>query len=473
MNHFLKLLACLAVLALPLTAVAQNKSIKEQADVAFKSGNYEDATKKYNTAAAIASSEAESAALAKLAKKAKEAGKLRDDANNLWERGMYSDAVVKYNELLKLNPEDNLAKKRIEEKDYKAQMDKAMYWYNKKEWSQALACFEKAGSTTDWTQVQLNAYRRCQEENSYATWNRVKDSYTAAGESEALYIVRNFPESYKINEVKDYLFEYYMRSNEYDKATRYAATEAQRSRLASASTEYKKRKAKEERKANQKTSSAFPFDPVWSVAAELDISGSKPLEGALPIEVRLLDADRRFNVSVGGRFSARSMLKGDSITYLDGSNRKKLKGSFHYYQLSPYIKVRFNFSNPATNGKGLFVSGLARLNFNFGYTYTEELSNLNPSGQEVNTQTNKYHPKETLTTLTYTIGGELGYNSKLFELYVFYTYDLTRPVGENSVAEMGINTADPHYRHMSHGSIGKYFAKTGFLGAGLRFYFGK
>ncbi|MBR6844967.1 MAG: hypothetical protein IKM79_07735 [Bacteroidales bacterium] len=468
MKQLLKAIVCLTVLATPVLAGAQ--SLKEQAEQAFLQGNYEKAAERYSAAAIIASNETEHAALTRLAQKSTDANRLLTDANSLWERGKYSDAVAKYNELLNLNPNDSLARKRIEEKDCKAQLDKAMYWYSKHEWSQALVCFGKAGSTTDWTQAQLNAYRRCREESAYASWNRVKGSYNASGESDALYIVQNFPESRNIREVKNWLFEYYMRGNEYGKAAQYATTQAQNSRLASAREEYNKNKEKQERKEKMRKATAIPFYPVWSVAAELDIIGTEPFEAAMPIEVRLLDVDSRLNIHLGAHIGVRGMLSGDSTTYLDGSARKEIKGSFSYYQLSPCIKARLNLSESISRVGGFFLSGLMRLNYNFSYTYTEELSDVNQSGRSVNTNTNMYHPKETLTPLTFTVGGELGYGSEMFELYFYYTYDLTRPVGEKAVAEMGFNAANPHYSLISRNTFGDRFAKTGFFGAGLRLY---
>lgn len=470
MRNILKLITCLAMLALPLVTGAQ--TIKEQADDAFRSGNYEEAATKYKTAAAITQNDAERSALTQLAQKATNANNLLTNANSLWESGNYSNAAEKYKELLKLNPDDSLAQKRVEEKDYKTQLDKAMYWYNKREWSQALACFGKAGPSTDWTQAQLNAYRRCQEENTYAAWNRVKGSYTPSGEAEALYIVQNYPDSRNIAEVKNYLFEYYMRNNNFDKADQYATTQAQRSRLASTREEYNKNKAKQERKRKIKNATTIPFDPIWSIAAELAIFGSEPEEAALPIEVRLLEADSRLNLHIGARAGVRGMLLGDSTIYSVGSTRRMLKGYFSYYQLSPYVKARINFSESISKSGGFFLTGLARLNYNFSYTYTEEASIVDSYGRTTNTNTNKYHPKETLTPLTYTVGGELGYGSELFELYFYYTYDLTRPVGDKSVMEMSTNSNNPHHALVTRVSFGEHFTKTGFFGAGLRLYLG-
>lgn len=366
------------------------------------------------------------------------------------------------------NPQNNKENTLIDEGEQNQQLSRAMHFYNLGEYSQALVCFRRAGSTSGWTAAQLAAYNRCREEAAYATWKAENGELTATGETAALDIVRDFPTSTHADEMKSYLFEYYMSLNNFDAAKEYAETMAQKKRLEAARNAQNKSKKKPQHDNTPKSTTPGLFHPTLGIGAELCIIDIEPLEAALPVELRLFRPNCRLNLHIGARLGVRGTISGDSTNVLRGGVPMQLKGTFCYYQVSPFIKARLNLGSSPSRG-GLFLSAIGRVNYNFGYSYFQELSDLdyygNPTGGDTRTQ-----HVDILTPFTYTGAAELGYGGKRFEVYLYYSYDFTRPISQQTVTAMGRSAADPHHELMAGTNFGDHFNKVGFIGGGLRLY---
>lgn len=368
----------------------------------------------------------------------------------------------------KQDAQNNKENSLIDEGEQSQQLSRAMHFYNLGEYSQALVCFSRAGSSSSWTSAQKDAYNRCREEAAYATWKAENGNLTATGETAALELVRDFPNSSHAGEMKDYLFNYYMSQNNLDAASQYVTTTTQKKRFDAARDAQNKGKKKQNDNRQQSTSPSL-FHPTLGIGAELCVIDIEPLEAAMPLELRLFRANSRLNLHIGARIGVRGTILGDSVNVNRGGVPMQLKGTFCYYQASPFIKLRLNLGSSPSRG-GLFISAIGRVNYNFGYSYFQELSDLDYYGNPVGGDTRAQHV-DILTPFTYTGAAELGYGGKRFEVFLYYSYDLTRPISQQTVTAMGRSAADPHHELMAGSNFGGHFEKVGFIGGGLRFYF--
>ena len=106
-----KIFLILTLAVLPIVVFAQ--STVQQANTAFASGNYADAKDLYEMAAGFAEDSAERDKLYAKAKTAGDLKSLREKAEKAYKEDNYELATDYYNKILKLNPKDTLASRRI------------------------------------------------------------------------------------------------------------------------------------------------------------------------------------------------------------------------------------------------------------------------------------------------------------------------------------------------------------------------
>lgn len=62
--------------------------------------------------------------------------------------------------------------------------------------------------------------------------------------------------------------------------------------------------------------------------------------------------------------------------------------------------------------------------------------------------------------------------AEVFCLYLYYSYDFTRPVDDNTLSAVMGNTATQLGRALTHTDIIDSYTKSGYLGIGMRLMFG-
>ena len=112
-----KIFLTIAIVVLSLASYSQ--SAVKQAESAYAAGNYSDATQLYELAASTtAGNEAERNRLYAAANKCREISSLHTKADKAYAAKNYKVAMDNYNMILKLNPNDKVAKTRKEEYNY-------------------------------------------------------------------------------------------------------------------------------------------------------------------------------------------------------------------------------------------------------------------------------------------------------------------------------------------------------------------
>lgn len=459
----------------PTIVLGQNSDIIEKANHAFKSGKYADAENLYNTAADYASGDDVNIILLK-AKNAARAAALQKDAEKAWNLGDKSTSMQKYEDLLKLNPDDQVALSRVNEMEKAKQLEKAMYLYNKKEYAQALELFNSIGSSTMWNNQQKNAYKRCQMEIDYNNWKT--SSSEALAEARAIRFLADYPNSIYDKEIRESLFNYYLNNKQYDKASNYAVTVDQKRQLAMTqqSNDSRLLRKQSEGTATVKSSAIQNiWEPTFGLAAELSLFGSLIDgldEAALPVEFRLLNQNSVLNVSLGARIGIRGMFLPDTLRSLaeNTSSIQQIEASFSYCQLSPFVNVKLHLGKAVSSG-AFFLGFTGRLNYNFNYTFYKTESVNNQYGAQYGNKF-EYHTKDLLTPITPSIVGELGYGSEAIEFYIYFSYDVVNSIDYSKVMQMRNNPENPHSQILSQSSFADRYTNDIFVGAGLRVYFG-
>lgn len=454
----------------PTTAMGQNSEIVEKANYAFKTGKYADAENLYNTAADYASGDDVNVIRLK-AKNAARAAALQKEAEKAWNLGDRIKAMQKYEDLLKLNPEDKDALSRVNEDNQSKQLEKAMYLYNKKEYVQALEYFNNAGSSTMWNSQQKNAYKRCQMEIDYNGWKTSSSEIEA--ESRAIRFLADYPNSIYDNEIRDSLFLYYYKSGQIEKASGYAVKLDQK-RLLEIAQQSKRNETRKTMQAGGQgigASTRKLWEPTLGIATELSLFGGLN-EAALPIELRLFNPFSVLNISLGARIGIRGMLLPDTLRYADEntSNTHQIEASYSYCQISPFVSAKLHLGKDISSG-AFFLGVTGRLNYNFNYTFYKTESELNRQ-QLMYSNKFKYHTKDVLVPITSTIVGELGYGSETIEFYLYYSYDVVNPMDFSKVVQMRSDADNPHSQMLLQTSFADRYFVDGFLGVGLRIYFG-
>lgn len=454
----------------PTIVFGQNSDIIEKANHAFKAGKYADAENLYNTAADYASGN-DVNIIRLRAKNAARAASLLKEAEKAWNLGDKTKAIQKYEDLLKLNPEDQVALSRVNENIQTKQLEKAMYWYNKKDYVQAMECFSNSGSSTMWNSQQKNAYKRCQMEIDYNGWKTSSSQIEA--ESRAIRFLADYPNSIYDNEIRDALFKYYYKSGQIEKASGYAVTSDQKRLLVIAQQSKRNETRKSVQSGSQGTGASTRklWRPTLGIAAELSLFGGLN-EAALPIELRIFNPYSVLNISLGARIGIRGMLLPDTLRYADEktSNTHQIEASYSYCQISPFVSAKLHFGKDISSG-AFFLGVTGRLNYNFNYTFYKTESELNRQ-QTMFSNKFKYHTEGVIVPITSTIIGELGYGSETIEFYLYYSYDVVNPMDFSKVIQMRSDADNPHSQMLLRTSFADRYRNDGFLGVGLRIYFG-
>lgn len=471
MKKTLLVLVVSFLFVVPKNVLGQSSEISEKANYAFKAGKYSDAENLYNTAADYASGD--DVKIIKLkAKNAARAASLLKEAEKAWNLGDKTKAMQKYEDLLKLNPDDQVALSRVNEDNQSKQMEKAMYLYNKKEYVQALEYFNNAGSSTMWNSQQKNAYKRCQMEIDYNGWKTSSSEIEA--ESRAIRFLADYPNSIYDNEIRDSLFKYYYKSGQIEKASGYAVTSEQKRLLEIAQQSKRNETRKTMHTGSQGTGASARklWEPTLGVAAELSLFGGLD-EAALPIELRLFNPYSVLNISFGARIGIRGMLLPDTLRYADEntSYTHQIEASYSYCQISPFVSAKLHLGKDISSGV-FFLGVTGRLNYNFNYTFYKTESELNRQ-QTMYSNKFKYHTKGLLVPIASTIVGELGYGSETIEFYLYYSYDVVNPMDFSKVVQMRSDADNPHSQMLLQTSFADRYRNDGFLGVGLRIYFGE
>lgn len=112
-----KVLLLLVVLSFPFAVYSQ--SVVQQAEQAFNEGKYSDATQLYEVAAStMSSNDAERNKLYDFANKCRDLAVFQTKAENAYKSKNYKSAMTYYNQIVELNPNDQLAKTRKNECSY-------------------------------------------------------------------------------------------------------------------------------------------------------------------------------------------------------------------------------------------------------------------------------------------------------------------------------------------------------------------
>lgn len=448
----------------PLSVQGQSDSEKK-GDMAFKKGEYAKAENYYKSAKMMSKNDV----LKLKIDKANQAATLQKEAEVAWGQKKWNTAMQKYEALLELNADDQIALSRVEKLKQLIQLDRAMNWYSKGDYAQALECFNKAGSSTGWNSQQREAYKRCQMENEYKAWKTLSSEELAVSRAKSFIVdySKDYPNSLYIIELRDYLFNHYKNKNEYGEARFYA-------------TEEQKRILDKPRKTQGVTSGGvldkhLPAPKLWEptlgIAPEVSLFGSVN-EAALPIEIRLFNPNSVLNISFGASIGIRGMLLPDTLRYADEntSYTHQIEASYSYCHISPFVSAKLHLGKDISSG-AFFLGVTGRLNYNFNYTFYKTESELNRQ-QPMYSNKFKYHTKDVLVPITSTIVGELGYGSENIEFYIYYSYDMGNPMDFSKIVKMRSDVDNPHYQMLSLPSFIEKYSKYAFWGAGIRFYFG-
>lgn len=458
-------------LFVPIVVHGQTDEIEKKASITFRNGKYADAENLYRMAIEYTKDEKAVDVLRQKVKTASRAAALQKEAGKAWELGDKTNAMKKYEDLLKLNPDDPIALSRVNEMETAIQLEKAIYWYNKKDYAKALELFNTAGSSTMWNSQQWNVYKRCQMEIDYHDWKTSPSEVLA--EARAIRFLAHYPNSIYDNEIRDALFKYYYKSGQIEKASGYVVTSDQKKLLEIAQQSKRNETRKTMQAGSQGTgvSSRKLWEPTLGIAAELSLFGGLN-EAALPIELRLFNPYSVLNISFGARIGIRGMLLPDTLRYADEntSYTHQIEASYSYCQISPFVSAKLHLGKDISSG-AFFLGVTGRLNYNFNYTFYKTESELNRQ-QLMYSNKFKYHTKDVLVPITSTIVGELGYGSETIEFYLYYSYDVVNPMDFSKVVQMRSDADNPHSQMLLQTSFADRYFVDGFLGVGLRIYFG-
>ena len=511
--RLLKYLLAFILMAVPVVTYAQ--STEDQAKTAFDQCKYSDAAKLYELAAQMAESSNASKAktLKQKAQTAKRAATLRSHGDKSWNNKDYTTAETNYKALIKLNSKDSTAKKRLAEiekmqsatnnnntkgdnttqnkpkqnsettdntaqenkandiaEEQKKHLEQAMYWYGEKEYIMAKQCFEKAGIPMTWNKQQLDAYRVTVEEAKYLNWQTAEGaSRRNLGED----FLKYYPKSSHAQEIKDYLFNSCLADNSVSSlntAEQYATTAAQKQQLKDAKKKYQKEHGEKEQyattaaqkqqlkehgknKRSSKYRSSLSWEPTFGIGVEAAGLLQKGSDLAIPVEMKLFEDEQLFNMSIGVRLAAKGTLLGSEwISTLNDS------ACFKYHQVSPYINIKLRFNKDISQG-AFYIAARGNINFNLGYSYSNYyLGSL----LEFGTATTKV--SDALNTITYTVGGELGYGSEMAEFYFYYTYDLKNAIKTDYNGLSSVQT------RLLNSELKSYYERLGIFGVGVRIY---
>ncbi|MBP5547348.1 MAG: hypothetical protein J6X58_00465 [Bacteroidales bacterium] len=516
MNFFRRILT-LVFLALPLAMYGQ--STEDQAKSAFSQCKYNDAANLYDLAAQMAESNNQTSKAKNLKAKASNARKahtLQQQGNVAWNNKDYSTAETKYRSLLKINSGDKTAKSRLATiegmqgtnssggsggttggnkgnkkvnndsntnapsgnaednnsntggtNDYAKQLEQALYWYGEKEYEMAMKCFNKAGSSTNWNKQQLDAWRVCKMEYDYLQWKKTTNRQEKQTKGESY--LTSYPSSSHCDELHKYLYDSYMQdgtSSSYDKALKHAFTTEQRNKVETAKKQYKKDIAKMNRRDNFLKIFTWPADLPWGpkLGVSLEVAGliNETGELAMPLELQLFEAEKMFNISIGGRIAHRgNFLTGFSIdsTIYSGvstSSATPYEYSYTYWQLSPYLNMKL-FLTTDHSSSGFYISAFGRMNYNFGYSWKDvSTGKLLDFGEG---------DDRALNDITFSVGGEFGMGDDNVQLYIYYHHDLTTAVNLKYNS-----SSDQAWRRPLAEEINNNHVRSGFLGLGMRVY---
>ena len=443
------------------TSIAFSQT-EQKAQNAFDQGDYEAAINLWSMAADRSDNPTKASTLRGKASVAEKAKKLKNEADYAWKTSRFATAEEKYAELLKLNPKDPTALARRNNNPYSDQMERAMNCFDHKKYEQALTYFSNAGPQANWTSTQLRAYRICKEEVDYSNW---KNASPKMAEAYALTFINNNPNSIYIKEIKNFLYNLYTKEGLYQKALKYATTNAQKTDAQAAidrQNNVRTKQAKKKERHNQHSLS-------WGFAPELvalPLLFTSTCEFAIPVEFRLLPAYNNFNISLGGRIARRGMVLRDyEIFTADNGTQYTINSRMGYFQFAPFARLHFQL------GELFFVGAIGRMNINFGHSYKEILSLYDKDRINTRLNSHTYRPQDFLTPTSFTSAIELGLGDEDFAIYLFYSYDFTRPVNDEAISRIANNANHGMYNALSKTDFVKVYEKRGFLGLGLRFYF--
>lgn len=266
-------------------------------------------------------------------------------------------------------------------------------------------------------------------EELYAQW---KTSNGSAAVSLAERLHSQYPDAIFDPEVKHFLFEHYLPTNT-DKAAKYAVSRDEIRRL-------EERVASLKKEERHRKHELFLDDILWrpAIGAGLEVAPlANRSEIAIPVDMMLFEDEKKFNVNIG----AHIVRTGTWMDHFDTS--------FSYWQVSPKVSLLYNTET-------LYYSLTGIMDMNFGYYLGK---NQPVSG--------------VLSSPTYSVAAEVGLYEGDARLYLYYKYDITRPVSDNTLNVMQSNPADYHYDVLNreNGDMLSIYKQRGMLGIGLVIYF--
>lgn len=458
------LLALLTLQSAPLHAQTE-----QRAREAFAAGDYEAAANLWEMAADRTTSSMKAKQLSQKAQTARKAQQLQEDARAAWNSGNLDMAEKHYSNLTKLNPDDAKARQMLTEVSRARHLNWAMYYYDDGDYNRALEHFYAAGNQQNWSPLQKKAFYTASEQVDYEVFSTAPSS---ARESKALHYVAHYRDGEHYRDVSDWLFEHYMKRDDYDNAKTYAYSADQYSRLTGAMTGRGSRPKRSQ--SHSGLDLHWPDGLLTSGNAGIELSLNTlfdyPSEIAIPVELNLMPADRTFNIALGLRLGARGhTFKITDFYYDDQENKYHLEHRIGYYQLSPTLKIKYF----AGNLFYLAVGG--RMNYNFGHSYSYDVARYYGEGLLDYTRTaiGRERPANFLNPITFTGQIEAGIGgADVFCLYLYYSYDFTRPVDDNTLSAAMGNSATRLGHALVHTDIIDSYRKSGYLGIGLRLMFG-
>ena len=258
-----------------------------------------------------------------------------------------------------------------------------------------------------------------------------------------------------------------MKNGKPQNALKYATTQLQRNEAQDAIDKQSKDRNKQLKKKERQNQRSLS----WGIAPEivaLPLLYTSTCEFAIPVEFRLLPAYKNFNISLGGRIGRRGMvLKDYEIFTADNGIDYTIDSRMGYFQFAPFMRLHFQL------GEYLYLGTIGRMNLNFGHSYKEALSLYNADYLNSRIGNYTYKPKDFLSPISYTGSIELGLGDETFAVYLFYSYDFTRPVNDLAINRIANNPNHGMYNALSKTDFVKVYEKAGFLGLGLRIYFEK